>query len=89
MACLPGYTTSMVMRDGQERTGAGRRKGAAPGVSDPRMALAGAENNPLEAGLRLTELKLSPLDAGRGLPPAAARALLRECQGSLRAALGE
>jgi len=25
----------------------------------------------------------------RGLPPAAARALLRECQGSLRAALGE
>ena len=42
MACLPGYDATMVMRDGNERAGAGRRKGAAPGVSEPRMELAAA-----------------------------------------------
>src|SRR5690242_495416 len=40
-AC-PGYAATMVMRDGNERAGAGRRKGAAPGVSEPRMELAAA-----------------------------------------------
>ena len=32
----------MVIRDGNDRAGAGRRKGAAPGVSEPRMELAAA-----------------------------------------------
>ncbi len=38
-ACSPpGYAAAMVMRDGNERAGAGRRRGPAPGVTEPRMA---------------------------------------------------
>jgi hypothetical protein len=33
------YAATMVIWDGNERAGAGRRKGAAPGVSEPRMEL--------------------------------------------------
>jgi len=51
----------------------------------------GADERAVREALRAAggETKTAIVMIRRGLPPAAARALLQECQGSLRAALGE
>jgi len=53
--------------------------------------ITGADDRAVREALRAVDgdTKAAIVMIRRGLPPAAARALLRECQGSLRAALGE
>jgi hypothetical protein len=87
MACLPGYAATMVMRDGNGAMRKQRR-----GYPRPQRRRDGDRVQAQRDQEQRVALQPHPgaiVMIRRGLPPAAARALLQECQGSLQAALGE